>query len=321
MVQEDAVGLEKVRKSLIFKGKPGDFGLARVSLITKTVSPDRILFRSSIMKKTILALSLAALSVPALAQGKKPEPEYTITGNVGVFSDYRFRGISQTRLAPALQGGFDLAHKSGFYLGNWNSNVSSTQFMDGAGLEMDLYGGYKTEVFGLGLDLGAIYYYYPEAQIRATTNATRLGKYDNQEVYVGLSYGPVSFKTSYAISNYFGLKGTTDAALGAENKAASTSSKGTMYYDLTFSKEIANKTTVVAHYGMTTVRNYGTLDYADYKVGVNIDLDGWILGLAWVGTSDMNPTYKRDFYTHTGDYGVSKQLYKSAGVISISKTF
>ncbi|MFM7966656.1 MAG: hypothetical protein ACKPBE_09405, partial [Betaproteobacteria bacterium] len=91
--------------------------------------------------------------------------------------------------------------------------------------------------------------------------------------------------------------------------------------DLTFSKEIANKTTVVAHYGMTTVKNYGTLDYADYKVGVNIDLDGWILGLAWVGTSDMNPTYKTGFYTHTGDYGVSKQLYKSAGVISISKTF
>ena len=48
------------------------------------------------MKKTILALSLAALSLPALAQGKKPEPEYTFTGNFGVTSDYRFRGISQS---------------------------------------------------------------------------------------------------------------------------------------------------------------------------------------------------------------------------------
>ena len=139
------------------------------------------------MKKTILALSLAALSVPALAQGKKPEPDFTITGNAGVFSDYRFRGISQTRLAPAFQGGFDFAHKSGLYFGNWNSNVSSEQFYDGAGLEMDFYGGFKSEVAGIGIDIGAIYYYYPGARIHTSTSSTKLDDFNNQEVYLGLS--------------------------------------------------------------------------------------------------------------------------------------
>ncbi|MFN5792864.1 MAG: TorF family putative porin, partial [Burkholderiales bacterium] len=70
------------------------------------------------MKKTLVALSLAAMTLPALAQDKKaPEPDYTITGNFGLFSDYRFRGISQTDKKMAAQGGFDFAHKSGVYLG------------------------------------------------------------------------------------------------------------------------------------------------------------------------------------------------------------
>jgi uncharacterized protein (TIGR02001 family) len=322
MVQRDAIGLEKVRKSLIFKGKPDDFCLARVSLTLQAVSPDRILIRSSIMKKTILALSLAALSVPALAQGKKPEPEYTISGNFGVFSDYRFRGISQTRLAPALQGGFDFAHKSGLYLGNWNSNVSSNQFLDGGGIEMDFYGGYKTELFGIGLDLGAIYYHYPEAKIRtAQQNTSSGGPYDNGEVYVGITYGPLTLKTSYAVTNYFGLNWDNDIALGAPNKARGNDSKGTIYYDLSFSKEIFEKTTFIAHYGRTAYANFSELDYNDYKIGVNIDLSGWTLGLAYVTTDGMNATYKTNFYTNTGDYGKAKSLYKSTALLSISKTF
>ena len=68
--------------------------------------------------------------------------DWTITGNAGVFSDYRFRGISQTDKKPAFQGGFDIGHASGFYVGNWNSNIDSALY-NGASLEMDFYGGYK----------------------------------------------------------------------------------------------------------------------------------------------------------------------------------
>src|SRR5512145_703488 len=121
------------------------------------------------MKKALTCAAVAAAcSTPlaVLAQAAAPaapakvEPEYTITGNAGLFSDYRFRGYSQTDYNPAFQGGFDFAHKSGFYLGNWNSNVSSVLY-NGASLEMDFYGGYKTTIEGFGLDVGTIYYYYP----------------------------------------------------------------------------------------------------------------------------------------------------------------
>jgi len=58
------------------------------------------------------------------AAAPAPEPDWTFTGNVGLYSQYVFRGISQTNEKPALQGGFDLGHKSGFYVGTWASNIS-----------------------------------------------------------------------------------------------------------------------------------------------------------------------------------------------------
>ena len=78
-----------------------------------------------------------------------------VTGNLGLVSDYRFRGYTQTDYNPALQGGVDFAHKSGFYLGNWNSNVEQSLYT-GASLEMDFYGGYKHAFEGgFGIDIGA----------------------------------------------------------------------------------------------------------------------------------------------------------------------
>ncbi len=100
------------------------------------------------MKKALVAAAVtAACSTPLLASAQataraKPEPEFTLSGNVTIGSDYRFRGFTQTDYQPTIQGGVDFAHKSGFYLGNWNSNVSSTLY-NGAPIEMDFYGGYK----------------------------------------------------------------------------------------------------------------------------------------------------------------------------------
>src|SRR5919108_6478565 len=93
------------------------------------------------MRKPILAVSAAAaLGVPALAAAEAASP---VTGNMTIASDYRFRGISQTYLGPAIQGGIDYAHPSGLYLGNWNSNVTTAIFTGGSGIEMDFYAGYK----------------------------------------------------------------------------------------------------------------------------------------------------------------------------------
>ena len=98
-----------------------------------------------------------------------PKSDWTITGNAGVFSDYRFRGIIADRLKPAFQGGFDIAHASGFYVGNWNSNVDR-DFYDGASLEMDFYGGYKRALGDFGLDVGVLYYYYPNSGAGGATS-------------------------------------------------------------------------------------------------------------------------------------------------------
>ena len=71
-----------------------------------------------------------------------------ITGNLGLTSDYRFRGVSQTQNAPAVQGGIDYNHVSGLYIGNWNSSVSSQLYTNGAGVESDVYAGFRKQVFG-----------------------------------------------------------------------------------------------------------------------------------------------------------------------------
>jgi uncharacterized protein (TIGR02001 family) len=271
------------------------------------------------MKKTLVALFLAAMTLPALAQDKKaPEPDYTITGNAGIFSDYRFRGISQSDKDPAIQGGVDFAHKSGVYLGNWNSSVSDwAGTVHGSGIEMDFYGGFKTEVAGVGLDFGAIYYYYPGAKHTTTT----LNPVNTREIYLGAGYGPFSVKISRTISDrYFGIGKENDTSL---MKSASSSAKGTMYYDLSFSKEIADKTTLKIHAGLLDIanRNTATSTIKDFSVGVSYDLSGWILGLTYADTSGINTSVERTFFTNTNTTGRSVKLYEGAAILSLTKTF
>src|SRR6187431_3247593 len=138
-----------------------------------------------------LVAALALVTVPAFAQTAAPAAPapaapaspWTVTGNAGLFSDYTFRGISQTNQKPAFQGGIDVAHASGFYAGNWNSNVDSAM-LNGASIEMDFYGGYKATVGDFGIDVGAIYYYYPG------TGAGGSFEVNNGEIYIGGSWGP-----------------------------------------------------------------------------------------------------------------------------------
>src|SRR5687767_1072557 len=125
------------------------------------------------MHKSVLALSaVAALTAPGLAAAAEPSP---VAGNMSLVSEYRFRGIDQTFGHPALQGGFDYAHASGAYLGNWNSNVNPGAGFNGSNFEMDFYGGWKKAFGDFGVDVGAIYYWYPGSN----------PKVDNKEIYLG----------------------------------------------------------------------------------------------------------------------------------------
>ncbi|MBU3725565.1 MAG: hypothetical protein FGM18_08660 [Burkholderiaceae bacterium] len=269
------------------------------------------------MKKTVIALALCAAALPALAQEKKaPEPDFTISGNFGLTSDYRFRGVSQSDKKPAIQGGVDFAHKLGFYLGNWNSSVADFASPYGSGIEMDFYGGFKTEIVGISLDLGTIYYYYPGAQ---TSDTDTKNTVNTNELYLGLGWGPISLKTSYTLSDrYFGIgkDGFTDL-----QRSATSSSKGTLYYDLSLAQEIAPKLTLKVHAGFTDLKDrvadLGMIK--DYSIGLAYDIEGWVLGLNYYTVTGLNADAK-GWYSSTID-GRSTKLYGNGAAVSLTKTF
>ncbi len=107
-------------------------------------------------------LCLAATATPALAQeDTAPPAPITVSGSVGLTSDYRFRGVSQSDKNLAVQGGITIAHESGLYIGTWGSNLAGWGTFGGANMELDLIAGYKVPVGGGTLDIGATWYMYP----------------------------------------------------------------------------------------------------------------------------------------------------------------
>jgi uncharacterized protein (TIGR02001 family) len=262
------------------------------------------------MNKSLL--TLAALTVlnalPLGAQAADaPKSDWTITGNAGLYSDYRFRGFTQTAYKPAFQGGFDVSHASGFYFGNWNSNVEQALYR-GASLELDFYGGYKTEVSGVGLDVGAYYYYYPSKNTDFNnTTGVHVGEAKQGEIYFGASYSIVTAKLSYGLTNFFGLGDGTGI-----------STKGNWYLDLGASYDLGGGWGVNGHYGHQYIKNATALGAAknsvdDYKLGVTKDLSGWTVGASLIGTG------RKDYFT-TGA-SAPEAAGKTSLVVSLGKTF
>ena len=267
------------------------------------------------MKTTRLAAAalLCLASCGAYAQAAAaPKSDWTITGNAGVFSDYRFRGFTQTGYGPAFQGGFDVAHASGFYAGNWNSNVEQGLY-NGASLEMDFYGGYKRAYGDVGLDVGAIYYHYPNSGAGGTTRIR------NGEVYVGATWKMLSAKYYHAVTKYF--------ELGSPPSNADVDTRRSGYLDLSAALDLGDGWGVQAHYGHQRVRNGRALydptngpiftdarSVDDYRLGVTKDLAGWIVGAAVVGTS------KKDFF-RTAESGFTEAAGRTRAVVSLSKSF
>ena len=154
------------------------------------------------MNKTVIALAgtLAFSALPTLVHAE----DSPLSFNVGVFSDYRYRGISQTRLKPAVQAGVDYAIPGGFYVGAWISNIKWIKdFGGGANVEIDLYGGYKGEIAkDVAYDVGVLQYVYPSAK-NAKWDASFKDP-NTTEIYGALSFGPVTVKYSHAVSTLFG---------------------------------------------------------------------------------------------------------------------
>jgi uncharacterized protein (TIGR02001 family) len=285
------------------------------------------------MRKTIIAASLAiaASAAPQLASAQAAAPaaapsDHTFTGNMSLVSDYRFRGITQTFKQPAIQGGFDYSHASGFYVGNWNSNVNTGAGFPGGSIEMDFYGGWKKTWGDWGLDLGTIYYYYPGTDATLANfpanprnGQTHTGNVSNWEIYIGGSWKWISAKYYYAVSDYFSLPDTN----------------GSRYFDLSANYDMGNGWTLIGHIGSFKLDNWKTgarntnADYTDWKIGVTKDISGWVLGAAYIdsnskGNCSPDVAGLTEFYCF-GNSAAGATKFKDAGkgtvVLSVSKTF
>ena len=84
---------------------------------------------------------------------------FEASANIGLVSNYMWRGMTQTRNSAAVQGGVDLTHSSGFYAGTWLSNVDF-KLAPGADTEQDFYVGYGFTVGDFAFDLKRTEYHY-----------------------------------------------------------------------------------------------------------------------------------------------------------------
>ena len=282
------------------------------------------------LQKTAIAAAISGLFAPAAFAQATPTVEVSpVTANLSLVSDYRFRGISQTNYQPAIQGGFDYAHESGLYVGNWNSTISWIANTTGNGvkapLEMNFYGGLKKEFLGAGFasDFGVLQYYYNQTG----------GNYNNMilnpnttEIYLAQNYafGPVSGfgKVNYGLTNIFGIP----------------NSSGSYYLDLTSNLDTGFwGISLNGHIGyqyvagqpstsnsVTTV-GAGTLSYTDWKLGATKDFGGGLsLSAAYVSTN-ANPLWWNTYTAASSFSGTSGGLQSSAGrggaVVALTKTF
>lgn len=213
------------------------------------------------------AQTAAPAPAPAAAA---PAPADPLSFNVGAVTEYRYRGISQSRLKPAIQGGADYAFANGAYLGAWASTI---KWIKDAGtiagvdtgsspLEIDLYGGYKGELIkDVTYDVGGLYYLYAGNKYKNIPGAS---KADTFEVYGALTYGIFTAKYSYALTNLFGTGGGS----GAEESSES------YYIDLSAAYDAGNGWTITPHIGRQQVAKYNVYSYTDYSITVAKDMGG-----------------------------------------------
>lgn len=282
--------------------------------------------------RLLCTLILAALAAhgPALAEDTAPVAEYAVTGNVGFTSDYVFNGISQSFRSPALQGGFDCVWATGLYLGTWASSISGNQYTN-AGMEWDIFAGYNGKAGDdLGYSVGLISVVYPGGKTNPTGPTRR---WDTTELTLGGKWKDLSIKYAHALTDWYGissaagggfepvmwLPGDTAAASGpstADNSAANSGSRGSAYLEANYTHELGDGYSFTGHAGRQKVRNFGGLNYTDYRLAVNKTWAGFNLGLSFTTTNATdNSLY------HVAANGDNKKLGESIFALSAGRSF
>lgn len=250
-----------------------------------------------------IVLTLVALPPPVHA-----EQAQALSFNLGAVSDYRYRGISQTRLKPALQGGADYAPGSGFYVGTWLSTIrwiedwgrGSGVATGDANLEWDVYAGHKGELgSGLSYDAGVLAYLYPGNHYGRLPGAANA---NTTELYGALSFGVATVKYSHAITHLFGTG----------------NSKNSGYLEAAAAFDLGSGFSLTPHIGHQRVAHNGNYSYTDYALTVAKDFDGLVLSVALVG-ADTKSIAGAKAYASPVDAG--KDLGKFGVVLGLKKTF
>ncbi len=241
--------------------------------------------------KSKVLLAFLATSAAAFAQTAPAAPESTLSYNVGVVSEYRYRSIGQTKGTPALQGGVDYAHSNGFYAGAWGSTIKwikeagvANSYDAKGSVEIDLYGGYKGEAAGVAYDVGYLRYQYQGNTLG--NKPTVYTDANTDEIYGALTMGVVTAKYSYSLSDLFG----------------NLNSKGSTYLDLSATFDLGNGYSVVPHVGRQVIKNSttatGTGNYTDVSFTLNKDLGDGLSASVSAITTNAN----KNFYTVNNYY-------------------
>ena len=324
------------------------------------------------MRNSLLSIAvLSIFAVPTFSNAEdapaaavaaapaEPASNWTATGNIGFVSDYYFRGISQTLHKPAVQGGFDIAHSSGFYAGMWGSNVTPNTYPD-ANLEVDAYAGYNgtvASVEGLGYTAGLYGYFYPGGSWKdyrasnsggpegANTPLTpRGGRWNTYEANFGVSYKWLSAKASVTLGDWF----------GAERKTGwDSSTNGSTYVEVNAAYPLpVSGLTLIGHVGhlnvtgklnlgfsedginfpSTSISNATSPNYTDWKIGLSKSFaigksEGWNAGLYYVESSNDDYWGNRGYggtsfnKKGTSTKADSKNLNDGRVILTVGRTF
>lgn len=235
---------------------------------------------------------VAAAAAAVFGAGLPAVSYADVAFNVGVVSDYRYRGISQTRVKPAVQGGIDYS-AGGFYVGAWASSIKWIKDFGGdADVEIDLYGGYKGSLTAdIGYDVGILTYQYPSNKLSPSADTT--------EIYGALSYGPATLKYSHAVTNTF----------------ANPDSKNSYYLDLSATFDVGGGLMLTPHVGYQKIKGpfSDPGSYTDYALTLSKDFSGLVVSGAIVGTDA-----DKSFYSSPVN---GKELGKAGLVVGVKYNF
>ena len=281
------------------------------------------------MRKSLITTAvLGALAAPSFvfAADAAPASDFTTSGAAGLFSQYIFRGLTQTDRKPAVQANFDINHSSGLYLGIWSSNVSwprdsyggTPVYSRGGSQEIDIYAGFKKDDIaksGFGIDFGALQYYYP-----GTENPANFGgnpKLNTTELYGAINYHWVQAKISGVVSK--------DAwGFGKYGDGSGNDADGTYYAELNANVPIGEYMGAGNLKGLTGLLHIARQDfrglanspasYNDWKLGLQNTFDnGVVVGAYYTDTNIKNDNV---LWVYN-----SNNIGRETGTVFVQKTF